>query len=118
RYLRGRTRLGGLKVPEKYANKLPLALSGANPGGVGHNWVKRSWIDLAPPMAITPMAKAEGGMRRQFVPAKLSDNPTMADNDPDYADRLEGLGNPALVKAMLDGDWNLVAGGALDDVWT
>lgn len=118
RFLRGRLRLGGLKVPPKYANKLPLVLAGSNPGGVGHNWVKRSWIDLAPPMAITQMPKGEGGMRRQYVPAKLADNPTMAENDPDYADRLEGLDNLALVKAMLDGDWNIVSGGALDDVWS
>ena len=118
RYLRGRVRLGGLKVPGKYANKLPLALSGSNPGGVGHNWVKRMFIDLAPAMVISQMPPEEGGMRRQYVPAKLADNPTMAANDPDYADRLAGLGNASLVKAMLDGDWNIVAGGALDDVWS
>lgn len=118
RYLRGRCRLGALEVPEKYRNKLPLILAGSNPGGVGHNWVKKSWIDLAKPMSITRMDKAEGGMRRQYVPAKLADNPTMAANDPDYEDRLAGLGNAALVKAMLDGNWDIVAGGALDDVWT
>jgi hypothetical protein len=56
-------------------------------------------------------------MLRQFIPAKLSDNPTLEDNDPSYLQRLEGLGNPAIVKAMRDGDWNIVAGGALDDVW-
>jgi hypothetical protein len=118
RYLRGRCRLGGLKVPEKYRDKLPLVLAGSNPGGVGHNWVKRAWIDAAKPMEAWRTPKTEGGMVRQYIPAKLADNPTMAENDPDYEDRLHGLGNPALVKAMLDGDWNIVSGGALDDVWS
>jgi hypothetical protein len=118
RYLRGRARLGGLKVPAKYADKLPMVVCGSNPGGVGHNWVKRAWIDAAKPMEAWRTPKTEGGMVRQYIPAKLADNPTMAENDPAYEDRLHGLGNPALVKAMLDGDWNIVAGGALDDVWS
>ena len=29
----------------------------------------------------------------------------------------KGLGSPDLVKAMLQGDWNIVSGGALDDLW-
>lgn len=118
RYLRGRVRLGGLSVPEKYRAKLPMVLAGSNPGGVGHNWVKASFISPAKPGDVRSMPKAEGGMRRQYIPARLADNPTMAENDPDYADRLAGLGNAALVKAMLDGDWDIVAGGALDDVWS
>lgn len=118
RYLRGRCRLGGLQLPEKYRNKLPLVLAGSNPGGVGHNWVKAAFISPAKPGDIRDMPSTEGGMRRQYIPAKLTDNPTMAENDPDYADRLAGLGNAALVRAMLDGDWDIVAGGALDDVWS
>lgn len=118
RFLRNRVRLGGLSVPEKYKDKLPLILCGSNPGGEGHNWVKRSFPDLLAPLDIKRMPKKEGGMNRQYIPAKLEDNPTLLNNDPDYVDRLEGLGDPALVKAMKDGDWNIVAGGALDDVWS
>lgn len=117
RYLRGRCRLGGLKLPKKYAGLFPRIIAGSNPGGVGHNWVKATFIDPAAPMQIVQQEKSEGGMRRQYIPAKLSDNPTLLENDPDYADRLEGLGNAALVKAMRDGDWNIVAGGMFDDVW-
>jgi hypothetical protein len=80
--------------------------------------VKATFIDGAPPMGIVPQPKAEGGMKRQYIPAKLADNPTLLENDPDYGDRLEGLGNAALVKAMRDGDWNIVAGGMFDDVWS
>ena len=68
-------------------------------------------------MEIRQVEKTEGGMTRQYIPAKLKDNPTLAKNDPDYADRLSALGTPELVRAMLDGDWDIVAGGMFDDVW-
>jgi hypothetical protein len=118
RYLRGRVRIGSLRVPEKYAGQFPRVLCGSNPGGVGHNWVKAAWVSLLKPFEIRRMEKKEGGLLRQFIPAFLTDNPTLTENDPDYADRLSGLGDSALVKAMLDGDWNIVSGGALDDVWS
>ena len=118
RFLRGRCRLGSLKVPDKYKGLLPLILCGTNPGGVGHNWVKATFVDYAAPLEINRTQKKDGGMLRQYIPARLQDNPTLLENDPDYVDRLEGLGDPALVKAMLDGDWNIVSGGAFDDVWS
>lgn len=117
RYLRGRCRLGALQLPAKYKGLFPRIVAGSNPGGVGHNWVKSTFIDGAPPMAIVQQPKAEGGMRRQYIPAKLADNPTLTESDPDYIDRLEGLGNPALVRAMRDGDWDIVSGGMFDDLW-
>lgn len=118
RYLRGRVRLGSLSSPDKYKGIFPRVLCGSNPGGVGHNWVKASWVSLLKPFEIRRMPKDEGGLNRQFIPAFLTDNPTLTENDPDYADRLSGLGNDALVRAMLEGDWNIVSGGALDDVWS
>lgn len=118
RYLRSRVRLGALPIPPAYAKQFPRVLTGANPGGVGHNWVKAGWIDIAQPLELTKMPNAEGGMKRQFIPAHLEDNPTLIQNDPEYEARLDGLGNPALVRAMRLGDWNIVAGGAFDDVWS
>lgn len=118
RYLRGRCRLGGLKVPERYRGLFPRIICGSNPGGVGHNWVKAAFIDIAPPKAITQMPPKEGGKRRQYIPAKLADNPSMAESDPDYSSTLEGLGSPELVRAMRDGDWDIVAGGMFDDLWS
>ena len=110
RFLRGRVRLGGLNVPSEYKHKLPLVLCGSNPGNIGHVWVKKMFVDYAPPMEITRTPAAEGGMLRQYIPAKLADNPTLAANDPDYESRLEGLGNPALVAAMKNGDWDIIDG--------
>jgi hypothetical protein len=117
RFLRGRLRLGALKVPERYKGLFPRILIGSNPGSIGHGWIKASFIDPAPPMEIVQQPKSEGGMRRQFIPARLDDNPTLLETDPDYEDRLAGLGRPELIKAMRDGDWNIVAGGMFDDVW-
>lgn len=117
KYLRGRVRLGALRVPKAYKQLFPRILCGSNPGGLGHNWVKAAFVDNATPMEIVQMSQEEGGMLRQYIPAKLSDNPTLMETDPFYEHRLEGLGNPALVRAMRDGDWNIVSGGALDDVW-
>ena len=117
RFLRGRCRLGGLEIPERFKGAFPRIICGSNPGGIGHNFVKSTFIDNRAPLAIELMDKKEGGMKRQFIPAKLCDNPTMLKNDPDYEDKLSGLGNESLVKAMRDGDWNIVSGGAFDDVW-
>jgi hypothetical protein len=117
RFLRGRCRLGGLQLPRKYAGMFPRIVAGSNPGGIGHNFVRRMFVNAAPPMHCVRQDRREGGLIRQYIPARLDDNPTLRINDPDYVYRLEGLGNEALVKAMKEGDWNIVAGGALDDVW-
>lgn len=114
RYLRGQVRLAGLKVPEKYKGRLPRIEAGANPGSVGHAWVKRTFISPAEPMKIWKAPADEGGMLRQFIPARLSDNPHLTRDDPDYADRLRGMGNESLVRAMLEGDWDIVAGQAFE----
>ena len=114
RFLRGRVRLGGLKVKPEWKNKIPCIIAGSNPGSVGHAWVKRTFIDGAIPDEIRQMKPEDGGMRRQFIPAKLADNPTLMENDPLYVTRLSGLGSPDLVKAMLDGNWDIVAGAAFE----
>lgn len=115
RFIRARCRLGTLKVPDELKHRLPLVLSGSNPGSSGHSWVKTTFVDPVPPMEVWKTPKTEGGMRRQFIPARLTDNPSL--NQQEYADLLAGLGSPELVRAMLDGDWDIVVGGALDDVW-
>jgi len=117
RYLRSRARIGGLDIPKEYTGLFPRVICGANPGGVGHNWVKAMLVDFAPPYKIVRATADDGGMLRQFIPARLEDNPTLEKNDPGYADRLKGLHDTALVKAMLEGDWDIVSGGAIDDVW-
>lgn len=114
RFLRNRVRLGGFKVPDEWKARLPLIVNGANPGGIGHTWVKSTFINFAAPFEIKEAPDNEGGMLRQYIPARMQDNPIGMTNDPKYVKRLEGLGNESLVKAMKDGDWDIVAGAAFE----
>lgn len=114
RFLRGRVRLGGLQVPERYKGCFPRILAGSNPGSIGHAWVKRTFVDMLTPYEVVKMPANEGGLSRQFIPALLEDNPTLTENDPEYEMRLEGLGSPDLVKAMRYGLWDITAGAALE----
>ena len=92
RFLRDRVRMVGMTVPDTRAGHFPRILCGANPGNIGHLWVKRTFIDGCVPLSVRTMPEHEGGMRRVFVPARLEDNPSMATDDPGYEARLEGLG--------------------------
>lgn len=123
RYLRNRVRCT-IDIPDSEVfpgfnlrQKIPMILCGSNPGSVGHAWVKRTFVDYGVPLKPAKTKSSDGGMLRVYVPARLDDNPTLLRHDPNYLERLDGLGDPSLVKAMKDGDWNIVAGGALDDVW-
>lgn len=115
-YLRGRVRAVGLKIPPAWANVFPRVLLSGNPGGIGHEWVKLDFVDKGQPLQIQRMAKTDGGMLRQYIPALITDNPDLLDNDPGYIDRLHGLGTPEMVRAWLHGDWSIVAGGMFTDV--
>lgn len=117
RYLRGRVRMVGVQVPKRFKGVFPRVLCASNPGNVGHTWVKQTFVTSAPYGTVHMAPKDEGGFLRQYIPAKLEDNQKLLEGDPDYEVRLQGLGSPALVRAMREGDWDIVAGGALDDVW-
>lgn len=117
RYLRGRVRLGGIKIPAEYKEQFPRIICGTNPGNTGHMFVKKTWVDFAPAYEIVQASPEEGGFKRQFIPAVLSDNKILTDNDPEYANRLRGLGTDALVDAMLRGSWDIAEGGYFDGLW-
>lgn len=118
RFLRSRLRATGLELPPEWAGRFPRIVNGANPGNIGHNWVKKAFIRPAPEGVVWQPPKSEGGLPRQFIKARMKDNPTLGEEDPGYEDRLEGLGTPELVRAMKDGDWDIVAGGMFDDLWS
>lgn len=113
RFLRSRVRMpANMNIPEEYQGCFPRILCGSNPGGIGHQFVKTTFIDEKPAFEIYRTQDDEGGFLRQFIPANLNDNPSIDQNA--YRRNLSGLGNEALVKAMLDGDWDIVAGAALN----
>lgn len=109
RYLRGRLR-SAHDVPAKRIRAT------ANPGYVGHSWVKAKFVTPAPG-GYTVLADPDTHGTVVFIPAKLSDNKILVGNDKDYKNRLRGMGSVALVKAMLDGDWDVIE-GAYFDCWS
>ena len=84
-------RPGSFKVPAQYKGLFPRILAGSNPGGIGHHWVKETFVDRGQ-YNLCKVVNDEGGMLRQFIPAKMQDNPSLTENDPDYVKKLEGLG--------------------------
>lgn len=80
-----------------------------NPGGPGHQWVKARYIDPAP-MGYKVITDERSGLQRVFIPAKVSDNKILTDNDPTYVAKIRQSGSPELVKAWLEGDWTVIAG--------
>lgn len=116
RFLRNRVRMVGIEVPANYAGRFPRILAGANPGNIGHLFVKSTFVDGSESYDVRRMPETEGGMLRQFIPALLEDNPSMSADDPGYEGRLHGLGSEALVAAMRYGNWDVVE-GAYFDCW-
>ena len=89
----------------------------ANPGGPGHEWLKKRYIDPHP-SGMLPVADDLSGGQRIFIPSRLQDNPILLDGDPGYANRLKKSGPPWLVQAWLQGDWNATPeGGLLKAAW-
>jgi hypothetical protein len=80
--------------------------SSANPGGVGHVWVKERFIDLGD---SKPHTDPITGLTRVFVSANIWDNPTLLKADPQYLQRLLSLPE-AERRAFLYGDWEVFAG--------
>jgi hypothetical protein len=95
----------------------------ANPGGVGHNWVKARYIDPAPPLtpfwAEVKVGDMTARVQRVFIPSRLEDNPALMTHDPQYWQRvvLASGGRADLLKAWRWGIWDIVAGGMFDDLW-
>jgi hypothetical protein len=84
-----------------------------HPGGPGHVWVKRRYIDPGhahPRVRIfkSPLDGSVFRSERRFIPARLESNPALLARDPDYVARLERSGEATRVRAALAGDWNVV----------
>ena len=73
-----------------------------NPGGQGHSYIKRIFIDK----------KYEAGEDPNdytFIQSLGTDNKVLMESQPDYIKQLEAL-PPKLRKAWLEGDWNIFEG--------
>jgi len=115
-------------VPEKDNPSMPAipleVFSTTNPYGVGHGWVKREFIDVAPYGQVVrktidvfdPVTQ----QRVSVTKTQVTIFGTYKENiylPLEYIAELEQQSDPNLRAAWLYGDWNIVAGGAISDVW-
>lgn len=105
--------------------EIPLRVfSTTNPYGAGHSWVKRRFIDPG------PYGQVQRRVVRVFNPRTQEDMDVTKSQvcifgsyreniylSPEYVAELEMITDENKRKAWLEGDWDIVAGGALDDVW-
>lgn len=122
-YMRSRlrtTKASGLKLYQRATT---------NPGGAGHGWVKKAFIDPAKPgkpfWAIDPETgetltwpanHARAGeplFQRRFIPATLYDNPYLAE-DGMYEANLMSLPEHQR-KQLLEGNWDVAEGAAFSE---
>ena len=89
---------------------IPYMRCTANPGGVGAHWVKKRYIDPAPP---NESFKGSDGLSRKFIPARLDDNPYLA-SDGRYEQMLKAL-PPTQRRQLLEGDWEVAEGAAFTE---
>jgi len=122
-YMRSRLR-------SAFAKELGLYMRATtNPGGAGHSWVKKMFIDPSPlrqPFWATnietgeeihfPVGHTRAGeplFKRRFIPASLFDNPYLSDGG-DYEAMLLSLPEHQK-KQLLEGNWDVNEGAAFPE---
>jgi len=121
------------------AKDLPLYMRATtNPGGPGHGWVKRMFIDPAPPGVPFPATDIDTGetlvypdtrlvngetvphplagkplFYRKFIQAKLSDNPYLYEDGKYEANLMSQSDNQR--RQLLEGDWTVADGAAFPE---
>ena len=109
---------------------LPIFLRAtSNPGGPGHAWVKKAFVDPAPAGNAFEATDIESGevlryppthanagqalFSRRFIPATLKDNPYLAEDGQYEANLLSLPENQR--RQLLDGDWAVADGAAFSE---
>lgn len=104
---------------------IPLVvMSTTNPYGPGHNWVKSRFIDAAEPgevvRNVTNVFNPRTQQREDVTKTQVRVFGSYKENrylSPEYVAELESIKDENKRRAWLWGDWDIVAGGALDDLW-
>jgi hypothetical protein len=92
--------------------KLPAIIrAGGMPGNVGHTFIRKRFVDPAPPPNDRKVIVGKGGNKRIYIHATVADNPHI---DPHYKHSLEAL-SEAEKRAKLYGDWNAYSGQVFDE---
>ncbi|MBQ3870860.1 MAG: phage terminase large subunit, partial [Clostridia bacterium] len=85
-----------LRGTNRYPKRMYLT---CNPGGIGHGWVKRLFIDRS-------YREWEDPDDYTFIQATVFDNTVLLDNDAEYVKQLQSLPD-ALRQAWLYGKWDV-----------
>lgn len=112
RFIRSRCRIPKSMVPlipSELRGRFPFMIYATNPVGVSQSYFRKRFVkDIAPYPAIIDTDDEEGGFRRQYIPARLEDNPSIDAGS--YRKALRGLGDEALVDALEHGNWDAIVG--------
>jgi len=83
-----------------------------NPGGPGHYWLRELFVKPAPLGMRTLYKTLPSGNKIPYIyiPSKIKDNPILLAKDPNYIDALHMVGSPELVRAWLEGDFEIHEG--------
>ena len=104
------------RVRRRLGDNLPMLVrSASNPGNIGHNWVRKRFIDPAPAGNVIIESKNPGSelsIKRIFIPATLADNPHI---DPVYRASLEAIPDKAERDAKLYGRWDAYEGQVFEE---
>jgi hypothetical protein len=95
-----------------------------NPFGVGHNWVKKRFIDKSPMgklfQNVINVFNPRTQRREDITKTQVHLFGSYRENkylSPEYVAELEMITDPNKRKAWLGGSWDVVSGGMFDDVW-
>jgi hypothetical protein len=83
-----------------------------NPGGIGHGWLKALFIKPAPKGMKLLKKELPNGASFDYIyiPSRVTDNQILLARDPEYINRLHMVGSPELVRAWLEGDFEIHEG--------
>lgn len=109
-----------------YLPELPLVtFATTNPFGPGHHWVKKRFIDIASPgqviKTVTDVFNPRTQKREQIIKTQVRIYGSYRENrylSPEYVATLKNISDPNKRKAWEQGDWDVVGGGALGDLWS
>lgn len=92
------------------AGMVAFAALATNPGGIGHWFFKREFVDPGPPEQVHSVEVEPGRFETHiFIPAFLADNQVLETRDPFYRKTLENQAEE-IRRQLLEGDWDVFAG--------
>lgn len=96
------------RVPDKWKGMFPRIIYTSNPIGVSAGYFRREFVKARPREAIERVSDLEGGFLRQYIPARVEDNPS-EDADRTRA-RVSGIADEATADALLNENWDAPVG--------